>query len=117
MRLLSATHERPGVALTVVSGEIHLATRGTLVAKKRALHQLVVSGITHPPPKAWALSLSALARLGEAPLKDHPIRLHPPPQPRRGLYGGAQFSHAGAKGRKVGDLLELESGATGRMGM
>lgn len=44
------------------------------------IHQLVASGITHPPPPAaWARILGALARLGEAPLPQHPIRLHPLP--------------------------------------
>ncbi|MEQ8966798.1 MAG: alkaline phosphatase D family protein [Azospirillaceae bacterium] len=75
-----------GPAVTVLSGEIHLATRGTLVAEPGPIHQLVASGIAHPPPpQAYARGLGLLARLGESPLPDHPIRLHPLPG-RRGIY-------------------------------
>jgi hypothetical protein len=50
------------------------------------LHQLVASGITHPPPPAgFARALGALARLGESPVPGHPIRLHPLPG-RRARY-------------------------------
>lgn len=66
--------------MTLLSGEIHLATRGTMDAPSALVHQLVSSGITHPPPPAaYAVALSALAHLGESPLLDHPIRLHPLP--------------------------------------
>jgi hypothetical protein len=83
---LIRTHERPQTRVSVLSGEIHLATRGTMRTDTGDLHQLVASGISHPaPPRAWAVFLSALARLGEAPLPDHPIRLHPLPG-RRGIY-------------------------------
>jgi len=118
LRLLIDTHERPGVDLTVVSGEIHLATRGTLAAKKGALHQLVASGITHPPPpKAWALALSALARLGEAPLKDHPIRLHALPGRTAAYTAERNFLMLERRGGRWETWWELESGATGRMGV
>lgn len=62
-------------SVTVLSGEIHLATRATMaVAPGRVLHQLVASGVTHrPPPKIWARVLGALATLGQSPLARHPI--------------------------------------------
>lgn len=80
LRRLLKTHEAPATRVTLLSGEIHLATRGTLAARSGPIHQLVASGITHPaPPAAYALTLGTLARLGEAPLPDHPIALHPLP--------------------------------------
>ncbi|WP_198585904.1 alkaline phosphatase D family protein [Pararhizobium haloflavum] len=80
LRLLLETHSRPGNRVTVVSGEIHLATRATLDDPSGPLHQLVASGITHPPPpELYARALGTLARLGETPLKGHPIRIHPLP--------------------------------------
>lgn len=67
--------------VTVVSGEIHLATRGTMQLRGGGtLHQLVASGITHPkPPRAMAIGLGLLSRLGESPLKGRRIRLRPLP--------------------------------------
>ena len=77
---LAEVHARAGVSVTVLSGEIHLATRGTLHVPPAPVHQLVASGIAHPPaPRIYARTLGALARLGEAPLPGHPIRLHPLP--------------------------------------
>lgn len=65
-----------GTHVTVVSGEIHLATRGTMATRRGPVHQLVASGISHPaPPRGYARALGTLARLGEAPLAGHPIRL------------------------------------------
>lgn len=63
--------------VTVVSGEIHLATRAEMRLKDgQVLHQLVASGIAHPrPSKAYAAALGLLARLGDAPLAGRPIRL------------------------------------------
>src|SRR5699024_2160903 len=88
-RFLSAlieTHDRHGVSVTALSGEIHLATRATMRTDGGDLHQLIASGIAHqPPPKAYALALGALARLGEAPLARHPITLRPLPG-RSGIY-------------------------------
>ena len=72
--------EEGGTHVTAISGEIHLATRATLDGRHGPMHQLVASGITHrAPPKAWAWTLGTFARLGEAPLKDHPIRIRPLP--------------------------------------
>jgi hypothetical protein len=83
---LLALHGAGGRRVTLLSGEIHLATRGTLAAAPCDLHQLVASGITHPPPPAgFARALGALARLGESPVPGHPIRLHPLPG-RRARY-------------------------------
>src|SRR6056297_256390 len=68
---------RGGHAVTVLSGEIHLATRATMAAGESPVHQLVASGIAHrAPPRAWAWTLDLLARFGESPLAQHPIRLH-----------------------------------------
>ncbi len=69
--------EAEGQDVTILSGEIHLATRAEMAARNgQPLHQLVASGITHrPPPKAWARFLGALSRLGESPLPGHPIRI------------------------------------------
>jgi len=73
-----------GRPVTVLSGEIHLATRGTMATPGGPLHQLVASGIAHPPPpRGFARALGLLARFGETPLPGQPIRLHPLPGQRR----------------------------------
>jgi len=73
-----------GQRITLLSGEIHLATRAEMQLASGPLHQLVASGISHPPPpKAYAGSLGLLASLGEAPLPGRPIRLLPLPGQRR----------------------------------
>jgi hypothetical protein len=66
-----------GHDVTVLSGEIHLATRATMkLGAGRWLHQLVASGIAHrAPPRVWARILGALAQLGESPLKGCPIQI------------------------------------------
>lgn len=75
-----------GQSITLLSGEIHLATRAEMQLEKGWLHQLVASGIAHPPPpKAYARTLGLLARLGEAPLPGRPITLHPLPG-QRAIY-------------------------------
>ena len=78
---LKGHSERHDCGITVVSGEIHLATRGTMPFKSgTVLHQLVASGIAHPaPPPAYAFGLGLLATIGEDPLPGQPIRLHPLP--------------------------------------
>jgi hypothetical protein len=86
LRALITRHARPESRVTVVSGEIHLASRGTMATADGDLHQLVASGITHPAPsQSYARGLGALAWLGETPLPGHPIRLHSLPG-RRGIY-------------------------------
>lgn len=70
--------------VTLLSGEIHLATRGELRGPHGMLHQLVAPGVAHPaPPRGYARTLGALASLGESPIPAHPIRLHPLPGRRR----------------------------------
>lgn len=84
LRELLAVHERGGSPLTILSGEIHLAARCEMAAHRRPLHQLIASGIAHPPPPKWyGRVLGGLALLGESPLPRHPIRLHPLPGRRR----------------------------------
>ncbi len=69
--------------LTVLSGEIHLAGRAEMGEGASLIHQLVASGISHrPPPGLYARALSWLGGLGEAPLRDHPIRILPLPGQR-----------------------------------
>lgn len=73
---LAAIHANPATPVTCLSGEIHLATHGTLDVPPKPLHQLVASGIAHPaPPKGYAIGLGLLARFGSSPLPGHPIRL------------------------------------------
>jgi hypothetical protein len=86
LRCLIEVHVQEGKSVTVVSGEIHLATRATMATPAGDLHQLIASGITHPaPPRAYAAALGAFARLGETPLPEHPIRMHALPG-KRGIY-------------------------------
>lgn len=74
-----------GARITLLSGEIHLATRGEMpFGDGTVLQQLVASGIAHePPPSAYAIGLGLLATLGEDPLPDRPVRLRPVPGCRR----------------------------------
>ena len=77
---MAARHGRNGAEVTVLSGEIHLATRAKMAHEAGPIHQLVASGVAHrAPPRLYARALGALAKLGEAPLPAHPIRLHPLP--------------------------------------
>ncbi|MGB3165828.1 MAG: hypothetical protein WBA68_03535, partial [Alteraurantiacibacter sp.] len=119
-RLLAAlmeVHDAEGHALTVLSGEIHLAMRGTMRTATSPLHQLVASGISHPPPpKAMPVGLSLLARLGEAPLKGHPIRLHPLPGQRRTYTAERNYLVLSRRDGEWGASWQLErSGATERL--
>ncbi len=72
-------------AITIVSGEIHLATQASMpLADGRQLRQLVASGIAHRAPgNAYAIGLGWLARFGEDPLPGQPITLQPLPGQRR----------------------------------
>jgi len=76
LRLVRDMARTDGQNITVVSGEIHLATRAVMeLGKGLRVDQLVASGIAHrPPPRAWARFLGSLAQLGDAPLAHHPIR-------------------------------------------
>ena len=66
--------------VTLLSGEIHVATRAEMLMKNGGvLHQLVASGISHTPPgRGYARMLGALAAVGEDPLIGYPITIHPP---------------------------------------
>lgn len=86
LRAILAVHERPDTSVTIVSGEIHLAAQGEMRANAAPVRQIIASGIAHPPPAAaQARTLGALAFLGEAPLKGHPIKMRPLPG-RKGIY-------------------------------
>lgn len=101
LRLVRDMARRDGHDLTVISGEIHLATRATMeLGEGLNLNQLVASGISHrAPPKAWARCLGVLASLGEDPLPAHPVRI-------QGLFG--QSSRYTAERNYL--LLERASG-------
>ncbi|MDQ0324486.1 hypothetical protein J2R99_000335 [Rhodopseudomonas julia] len=116
LRTLLAAHERDDTRLTVLSGEIHLATRGTLASDTGELHQLVASGITHPPPpKAYAATLGALASLGSAPLKEHPIKLLPLPG-KSAIYTAERNYLMLARRHGAWEVWwELESGPTEKL--
>ncbi|WP_415144756.1 alkaline phosphatase D family protein [Limimaricola cinnabarinus] len=78
--------------VTVLSGEIHLATRAEMAASPGPVHQLVASGIAHrAPPKGYARGLGWLAWLGEGPLSGHRIRILPPPGMRRRYVAERNF--------------------------
>ncbi|QIK39618.1 alkaline phosphatase D family protein [Pontivivens nitratireducens] len=66
--------------VTLLSGEIHVATRATMKLKSGSvIHQLVSSGISHTPPgTGYARTLGALAIFGEDPLSGYPITIRPP---------------------------------------
>ncbi len=71
---------RQAAPVTVLSGEIHLATRAEMGPRETLIHQLVASGISHrAPPRAYARVLGLFAGLGEAPLPGHAIRIKPLP--------------------------------------
>uniref|UniRef100_UPI0035B4DF51 alkaline phosphatase D family protein n=1 Tax=Paracoccus sp. TaxID=267 RepID=UPI0035B4DF51 len=74
---------REKAPVTVLSGEIHLATRAEMGPEAACIHQLVASGISHrAPPRAYARALGLFAGLGEAPLAGHPIAIKPLPGQR-----------------------------------
>lgn len=78
--------------VTVISGEIHLATRAEMGKDGCRLHQLVASGISHRAPSDWyARGLGWLAGLGEAPLPDYPIRILPLPGQHRRYIAERNF--------------------------
>ncbi|MBO0903987.1 alkaline phosphatase D family protein [Jiella sonneratiae] len=81
LSLLAGWQESGKGALTVLSGEIHLATRGEMTLKGGGtMHQLVASGIAHPAPHpGYPKVLGLLARFGESPLKGRSIRIRPVP--------------------------------------
>ncbi|MCQ0988407.1 alkaline phosphatase D family protein [Jiella marina] len=98
--------------LTVLSGEIHLATRGEMrLLDGSRMHQLVASGISHPAPHgAYPAVLGLLARVGESPLKGRKIRIKGLPGQRMKYVGERNYL---VVQRKSGQWLaewELEEG-------
>jgi hypothetical protein len=85
LRLMVDLGRRNGTDVTVLSGEIHLATRAVMeIGDGLRLNQLVASGIAHrPPPKGWARFLEVLSRFVDDPLPNHPIRVETLPGLRR----------------------------------
>ncbi|RCK53932.1 hypothetical protein TH25_00745 [Thalassospira profundimaris] len=80
LELVEAVANENDHDITLLSGEIHLATRGTFDVRSRVIHQLVASGIAHQaPPGLFARCLGFLAWLGENPLPGRPTRLRPLP--------------------------------------
>ncbi|SMD05341.1 hypothetical protein SAMN06297251_1222 [Fulvimarina manganoxydans] len=108
---LLANHQESGAGpITIVSGEIHLATRGEMRLRDGThLHQLVSSGIAHrAPPKAYAVVLTMLARLGESPLPKRKIRLHRLPSIKTVYVEERNFMTLSRKGRDWSAEWELE---------
>ncbi len=115
LTLLDQSAAQDGGAYTVLSGEIHLATRAEMaLGGGGTLHQLVASGIAHPPPpRAYASGLGWLAKLGEDPLPDKPIRLRPLPGHRRVYVAERNYLVLERTGRRWTASWELEdSGRT-----
>ena len=83
---------RETAPVTVLSGEIHLATRAEMGPDATLIRQLVASGISHrAPPKGYARALGLFAGLGEAPLPGHPIRIRPLPGHRHRYVAERNF--------------------------
>jgi hypothetical protein len=114
LRQVLDLHQSKQSTVTVLSGEIHLATRGTMAARTQPVHQLIASGIAHPPPTPWyGRILGSLARLGEAPLEEHPIALHPLPGRTETYTSQRNFLMLARRDRQWVAWWELEdSGAT-----
>jgi hypothetical protein len=80
LETLARVHLNPATPVTIVSGEIHLATRATFDVPPMPMHQLVASGIAHPaPPTAYGKALGALARFGNTPVPGRAIGMKPLP--------------------------------------
>ncbi|NIY75046.1 alkaline phosphatase family protein [Thalassospira sp. HF15] len=90
LELIEAIANEHDHEITLLSGEIHVATRGTFETRGKTIHQLVASGISHTaPPKAFARGLGLLAWIGDNPLPDRPTKLKPLPE-RKGTYCAAR---------------------------
>ena len=106
--------------VTVLSGEIHLATRGEMrFTDGTILHQLVASGIAHPPPPAsYARVLGYLAALGENPLRGQPVRLKPLPGQMQIYAAERNYAVMNRRGQEWSAEWELEgSGRTPAMAL
>jgi len=99
LKLIETMATDTHMPVTVLSGEIHLATRATMETRDGvALHQLVASGVTHrPPPQAWARVLGALAWFGEDPLPGQPIKIRPIPGQRHRYIAERNTLHLSRK--------------------
>ncbi|MBX9811497.1 MAG: alkaline phosphatase family protein [Burkholderiales bacterium] len=104
--------------VAVLSGEIHLATRGEMPFKDGTImHQLVASGIAHPAP-SWSYggALGLLAALGENPLPGRKVRLKPLPGHRRIYTAERNYLVLERHGEEWSAAWELEdSGRTPAM--
>lgn len=110
LKLIAETQEGTTNRVTILSGEIHLATRGEMRLRDKSLiHQLVSSGISHgAPPKAYALVLTMLARLGESPLPKRKIKMHRMPSARTIYVEERNFMVLERKGRDWSAFWDLE---------
>lgn len=107
-----------GNPITVLSGEIHLATRSEMAfSDGTVMHQLVASGIAHPPPsRSYARVLGYLAAFGESPLPGQPIHLKPLPGYRRIYAAERNYAVTYRRGEEWSAEWELEvSGRTPRL--
>ena len=57
LRRLFAFSERTGARITALSGEIHLGALAMASHESREIWQLTSSGIVHPPPSKWMVTL------------------------------------------------------------
>ena len=118
LTLLEQTIVNGDGALTVLSGEIHLATRAEMDTEGgHLMRQLVAAGIAHPPPlKLYARALGWLAALGEDPLPGKRIRLKPLPGRKRIYVAERNYLVLERQGGRWSACWELEdSGRTPAM--
>lgn len=57
LRMIADFARRSSVRVTILSGEVHLAAHGLLSAPGLRIRQLVSSGIVHPPPEGFGVSV------------------------------------------------------------
>lgn len=113
LEMLAEVHANPATPVTLLSGEIHLATRATFDVPPLPMHQLVASGISHPAPTPlYALALDALARFGETPVPGRRIRLWPLPRKRSIYTAQRNFMVLERRGSEWTAQWELEADGT-----
>lgn len=97
--------------VTVLSGEIHLATRAEMGQGGSLVRQLVASGISHrAPPRGYARALGLFAGLGDAPLAGHPIRIWPLPGQRHRYVAERNFLTLDRRNGRWQAVWHLEDG-------